>query len=256
MGESHASERAPDDAEGSHFPFGSLVASFPVSQTSCKMPKHLAEQASSVVRTPRHGTALLPPLRQLAQRLVVMGLLFLILFPALIASWPMVQPSTAFALAFHNPDPALSTPSWLLPSNQPSKQPNLNKSATTKNNSIPSRTPPHQWQVSMRPAKVALTNAAQHFVSSDGQLLVDIPAGSLDATQLAQQHGTISLVITQVKPGGGSSTNGQISFGTYEFQFFDASGKALSGVHVLHPFTIHFHLRQDQTALVPQGQEV
>ncbi len=40
----------------------------------------------------------------------------------------------------------------------------------------------------MKPAKITLSTAAQRFVSSDGALEVDVPAG--------------------------------ISFGTYEFQFF------------------------------------
>ncbi|MGH2506995.1 MAG: hypothetical protein ACRDHZ_06230, partial [Ktedonobacteraceae bacterium] len=254
MGELHAFERAPNLTGGTVSPTKFLTPSPQAS--SWKHPQRQTAQANGVVRTPQCNTSLFPPLRQFGRRMVALGLLCLILFPALLASWTVVPPSTAFALAFSNPNAPLATPSWLATSNQPNKQPNLNKSATSTTNTMPSHTPPHQWQVSMRPAKVALTNAAQHFVSSDGQLLVDIPAGSLDATQLTQQKGTISLVITQVKPGSGGGTSGQIAFGTYEFQFFDASGKALNGVHLLHPLTIHFHLRPDQQDLIAKGQEV
>jgi hypothetical protein len=50
---------------------------------------------------------------------------------------------------------------------------------------------------------------------------------SLSACCLLQ--GGILLSITQVKPGSGSSTggSGQIFFGTYEFQFFDGTGRPL-----------------------------
>jgi hypothetical protein len=73
----------------------------------------------------------------------------------------------------------------------------------------------------MKPAKITLSTAAQRFVSSDGALEVDVPAGSLDASQLASTQDSIQPHITQVKPGGGKHRlDGQISFGTYEFQFF------------------------------------
>jgi RHS repeat-associated protein len=110
----------------------------------------------------------------------------------------------------------------------------------------------------MQPARLALTTAAQHFVSSDGQLLVDMPQGSVDPAGLAPFPGGVFLYLTQVKPGSGSTNggSGQISFGTYEFQFFDGNGKQVSSLHLLHPFTMHFHLRNDQKELVWKSQKV
>src|SRR5260370_39369065 len=99
MVELHAIDRAPHD------PGGSLAAPASASTASSWMrPRNPSEQASDPVRTPKGGTALFPPLRQLARRLIVMSLLFLALFPQLIASWSIIQPSTAFALAFKNPN--------------------------------------------------------------------------------------------------------------------------------------------------------
>ena len=57
----------------------------------------------------------------------------------------------------------------------------------------------------MKPAKITLSTAAQRFVSSDGALEVEVPAGSLDASQLASTPDSIQPHITQVKPGGGST---------------------------------------------------
>ena len=53
----------------------------------------------------------------------------------------------------------------------------------------------------MKPAKITLFTAAQRFLSSDGALEVDVPAGSLDASQLASTPNSIQPHITQVKPG-------------------------------------------------------
>src|SRR5690349_20428340 len=75
----------------------------------------------------RHALSL-PPLRVLARRLVVLGLLTLVIFTDLIASWPVLQPSVAFAQALQHANPALAAPSWLAqaPGN---KKPDLNESS-------------------------------------------------------------------------------------------------------------------------------
>jgi hypothetical protein len=61
--------------------------------------------------------------------LLVSALLFLVLFTDLLSSWPVTQPSTAFALAFKNPNSRIPPPAWLKPSSGKTVKPNLNLSA-------------------------------------------------------------------------------------------------------------------------------
>lgn len=190
--------------------------------------------------------------------LLVSALLFLVLFTGLVSSWPVVQPRQVFAQALKNPNAPLTAPAWLNSPAGKGKAPDLRKNAAPSKLSADSGAARHSWHVTMRPARLALTSAAQHFLSSDGQLSVDVPQGSIDAAQLARLPGGVMLSITQVKPGSGSTTggSGQIFFGTYEFQFFAANGKPLAGLRLLHPLTLHFHLRSDQRELVWPGQKV
>ena len=192
--------------------------------------------------------------RLVMRRLTVAVSVFFVLFSAIIAPWPVTRP--ALAQALNSPNPPLSVPASMKPTG-PGTHPNLNKSARPTAPSQTSVGEPtrHPWPVSMKPAKLALSPAAQHFVSSDGLLTVDIPAQSLDATQLAASPGGLFLFITQVKAGGGSTSGGLIAFGTYEFQFFDGAGKPANTVRVLHPFTVQLHLPKDQQ-LVWNGQTV
>ncbi len=189
--------------------------------------------------------------------LLVSTLLALVLCSNVLANFPVVQPSTVFALAFKNPNPPIPTPSWLKPASGKPVEPNLGKQAPPANEA-PQTVAPHRWPVTMQPASLTLSNAAQRFVGSDGALEVDLAAGSLEANQLAQASGGIQLFITQVEPGAGSTNggDGQIFFGTYEFQFFDGTGKPFSGLHLLHPLTLRLHLRPDQASLLVQGQAV
>ncbi len=190
------------------------------------------------------------------QVLLVSALLALVLCSNLLVNFPVVQPSTAFALAFKNPNPPIPTPAWLKPSNQPGKKPNLNTSAPAPATSTqPVSVPQLPQTVPMQPARLVLTSAAQHFVSSDGQLSVDIPADSLAASQLTQLGG-VWLYITQVQPGSGGLDSEHLFFGSYAFQFFNAQGKALSALPLQHPFTLSYHLNKAQQPLVWQGQQI
>ncbi len=56
--------------------------------------------------------------------------------------------------------------------------------------------------------------------------------------------------------GVGVGVSVEISFGTYELQWFDSLGQPLQNVVLLHPLTIHFHLRTDQQSLLVKGQKV
>src|SRR5579883_2617285 len=186
------------------------------------------------------------------RRLLFGGLLALILFAQTIAAWPVMPP--AHAQGPSNPNPTLTPPSWLTPP-ATGQQIDLGHYVSPAQNA-PVSDSPHPWPVSMQPARLTLSQTAQQFVSSDGQLEVDLPANSLDATQLAQIPGNIALIITQVKPGGGGMRSEHIFFGTYEFQFFDGTGKPLTGVHLLHPLTLHYHLRPDQQTMLWKGQTI
>jgi len=114
------------------------------------------------------------------------ALLFLVLFVDLVGAWPVVQPSTAFALGFHNPNPSLSAPSWLSSSTSKPVVPSL---GTAIINPPTDTVGVHPWKVSMKPARLTLSTAAQHFVGSDGSLSVDIAANSLTAAQLTGAGG-------------------------------------------------------------------
>lgn len=166
----------------------------------------------------------------LRRRLVVSGFLLLALFVNIIAAWPVVPPQTAFALDFHNPNPPLPTPSWLKQSSSSSgSKPDLNQSAPVSTSvKATGGLPQRSVAVPMKPARLILTTAAQHFVSSDGQISVDIPAGSLKQSQLGRLSGGVWLYITQVQPASGGLDSSDLFFGTYEFQFFNAQGQVLS----------------------------
>ena len=188
---------------------------------------------------------------------------FLLVFLCILLLWTNIfagwTATPAHAATRPDPNPVLKTPSWLNGAGS-STHPDLGQYVPAAKAS-PQSEPPHSWAVSMKPARIALTNAAAHFVSSDGHLLVEIPAGSLATPQAvtvqkAQAMGAISLVITQVKPGSGGLSSDHIFFGTYEFQWFDAQGQPLAGVRLSHPLSITFHLSNDQQQLVWQGQKV
>lgn len=244
MGASHGFEQTSDDP-------GRSVSSRPSSWT---YPKKQLEVSGRSWRGISNHIARQPSWQVFTRRLLMSSILLLMLFMQFIAPLPVVQPSIAFAQALQQANRPLSPPSWLTHIHA-GKPVNLGKYVKPTKTG-PQINEPHPWIVSMKSAKVALTTTTQRFVGSDGQLEVDIPAGSLNAVQLAQHSGGIFLYITQVKPGAGGLRSDHIFFGTYEFQFFDANGKALNSVSLLHPLTVFFHLQKDQQELVWSGQKV
>ncbi|HEU5376654.1 MAG TPA: hypothetical protein VFV38_14560, partial [Ktedonobacteraceae bacterium] len=204
----------------------------------------------------RRPLAFVPRLFSVRRVLLVSALLLLVLFADLIASWPVVPSSTASALAFPNPNAPIPAPAWLHPASQPGKKPNLNQSSSAIIPVAPRADgAPHTPAVAMKPARLTLTPAAQHFLSSDGQLGVDIPAGSLTASQVSQ-FGGVSLSITQVQPGSGGLESEHLFFGTYEFQFFTAQGQPIRQLALHHPLTLSYHLNAHQQLLLYKGQQV
>lgn len=189
--EAHASPRVSPDPAG--LPQRNARSGFPLLVKPARTL--LRQDVSAWIRR----QVSYPVLHGLARRLLIFGFLLLILCADLISAWPVVQPSMAFALAFKNPNPTLTAPAWLTQTTS-GKKPNLNKSAPdAKAAAATSSVASQQWPVNMKPAIVTLGLAAQTFVSSDGQLEVDLAAQSLDATQLAQAAGGIQLSVTQVK---------------------------------------------------------
>ena len=184
-------------------------------------------------------------------------ILFILLGADILSSLTTITPALAASHISTQVNPALAAPAWLNPSTTASTKPDLGQYVAPAK---PLPTKPVGVQprviVSMQPARLQVTAVAQHFVSSDGQLLVDIAAGTLSASQLAQQTSGIWLYISQVQPGSGGLSGNQITFGSYEFQWFDGTGKPLTTIQLLHPLTIHFHMRSDQAPLVVKGQPV
>ncbi|TME01475.1 MAG: hypothetical protein E6I69_13535 [Chloroflexi bacterium] len=97
--------------------------------------------------------------------------------------------------------------------------------------------------VSMAPASFSLSvSTPSHFVSSDGRLLIDVPAGALSPTDLAADGGSTSLLVRQILPQSGSNAggSGHYSFGTYLIQILNSSGQ-LANHGLQQPVTLTMH---------------
>lgn len=142
-------------------------------------------------------------------------LLFLLLFTSFVAPWSVLHPAVVFAASNHNPNPKISTPAWLKPL-PPKKQPQQGDYRTM----LPDAGQPvaQQWRVPMIPVTLHVTDQAQQFVSNDGQLEVDIAAGTISAAQVKKAGGSLLLTITQVIPASGGLRSTHIFFGTYQFR--------------------------------------
>jgi RHS repeat-associated protein len=103
----------------------------------------------------------------------------------------------------------------------------------------------------MLPASMTLSSSTpSHFVSSDGRLTVDVPAGAISAGQLALDGGRVSLLVRQILPGSGGNAggSGQFSFGTYLLQVVTANGQLAS--HGLgQPVGLSLHYGSGDSAL-------
>ena len=81
-----------------------------------------------------------------------------------------------------------------------------------------------------------------HFLSKDGLLGIDVPAGAVSASDVAADGGTTSLSVQQVSPMSGSNAggSGEFSFGTYLLQVLNAKGDVAN--HGLRqPITVKIH---------------
>lgn len=95
----------------------------------------------------------------------------------------------------------------------------------------------------MQPGTIALhPSQPAHFVGSDGQLEVTVPAGAVSEADLAQAGGALNLQITQIAPASGSNAggSGHVTFGTYLLQVVNASG-ARVGLGLRQPVTLALH---------------
>ncbi len=103
----------------------------------------------------------------------------------------------------------------------------------------------------MQPGQIALQpGKAAHYIGSDGRLIVDVPAGAVTATDVAQAGGALFLQVRQVAQTSGSSAggSGEVSLGTYLLQVVDAHAVlATQGLH--QPVTLHFDYGTKGSAL-------
>jgi hypothetical protein len=182
------------------------------------------------------------------------GLLFLLLFTAMIAPWPVSPPSVVFAASFHQPK--LLPPAWLKPQQSHTPPPAAPYHIVQAGKPETSTPVAHSWPVTMKPLSIKLTAQAAHVLSSDGRLEVSIPAGSIDASQLQAAGGSLTLTITQLLPGSGGTSGSEITFGTYQLLVRTATGAVANHLTLLHPITLLYHLQKDQATLVWAGQKV
>jgi hypothetical protein len=95
----------------------------------------------------------------------------------------------------------------------------------------------------MLPARVALgPSTANHFVSNDGRLSIDLPSGAVSPAQVVADGGATSLLIRQILPASGSNAggSGHYSFGTYLIQVVGAAGH-LANHGLQTPVTLKLH---------------
>ena len=103
--------------------------------------------------------------------------------------------------------------------------------------------PGHGQPPAAQPAVVALDPALPtHLATSDSKLELDLPAGSVTATDVAAAGGKMSVLVRQVMPasGGTAGGSGHFTFGTFLVQVLDANG-ALAKQGLRQPLTYRLH---------------
>ena len=94
-----------------------------------------------------------------------------------------------------------------------------------------------------KPGSLALDpSRAATFLSGDGALEIDVPAGAVTSQDVAAAGGSLALQVSQVASPAGSSAggSGELSFGTYLFQVVTAQG-TLAPQGLRAPITIRYH---------------
>jgi RHS repeat-associated protein len=88
------------------------------------------------------------------------------------------------------------------------------------------------------------------FLSSDGLLETDVPAGAVSAADVAADGGTTSLSVQQVAPMSGSNAggSGEFSFGAYLLRVLNAKGD-VANHGLLQPITVKLHYGGGASAL-------
>lgn len=190
--------------------------------------------------------------RLVGRVLLTAVLLFLVLFTALVAPWPLVHPPTAQASAQGNPNPPLKAPP---PRQFHSKPPDLRKFGKS-NPRIQASILSRSWFSSAPALTVTLSTQTQQVVTQDGRIRLTVAAGTLSAGQVSSAGGKILLRVSQVLPASGGTPGDQISFGTYLFQLQNASDAPLTGLTLAHPLTITYHLSPAQVRFLIRSQKV
>ena len=180
---------------------------------------------------------------------------FLCLFLSsnVLQNWTGLQASVnAYAAAAQNPNPSLTTPSWLNPSQTAAKVPDPGIYVSGHPNPAQQRiSSPSSAETS--PVTLALTPQAQTVTTQDGHLEIAVSAGTVSAAQIQTAGGHLFLKVSQTEGGSGGSANGHIILGTYQLQLLDAHAKSVSSVVLAHPLMLSYHLGSFQTSLIWQG---
>ncbi|GER88986.1 hypothetical protein KDW_31480 [Dictyobacter vulcani] len=164
----------------------------------------------------------------------------------------LAQP--AYATPRKNPNPVLTPPSWLKP--PPVKQ-SVASGLHVTGHPDPKPVPiVHGNAQHLFSETLHLTPAAQHFLSTDKQLSIDIPAGTVSASQVQAAGGTITLHVDQMSGFSGGAAGGHIILGTYQLRLVDAAGKLLTTLRLAQPLSLQYHLLTGQKGLVWDNQEV
>src|SRR5258708_3787873 len=101
--------------------------------------------------------------------------LSLLLFTSMLSGWGFSR-SYASAASAGNPNPHLSPPAWLKPQQHHVSEPYHQAKLDPHYQFVAS---PRPLKVPMSPATLTLSPQAQQFVSNDGRLEVDMPAGAV-----------------------------------------------------------------------------
>lgn len=84
---------------------------------------------------------------------------------------------------------------------------------------------------------------ATHFLSRDGRLEIDVPAGAVSAGDITADGGSTSIHVSQTSPGSGSNAggSGHFTYGTYLLETLDSRGRlAKHGLRASVSLKLHF----------------
>jgi len=180
-------------------------------------------------------------------------LLLLLLFEQFFAGGAIAL-ATPTAPVQRNPNPTLTTPQWLQPTEKIAPK-DLGIYVQGKPN--PAIIPiGHPLPVISSPDLVTLTPQAQHFTTKDGSLTLATTAATISQAQIQAAGGAVLLKITRTETESGGASSGHIILGSYQLLFQDRSGKLLTNLVLAHPLAIYYNLPTSHASRLWQNQIV